>query len=120
MRGEERREKEKGRGEEGRGGSERGGRGKRRRVCGREEGEGKRRGGSRGEKELKRNTNPMCSLCWQSDRWYFIDDGPLFDTLEGAIDHYMLFPDGLPTILRYPVPPPASKPLPNPTRKVNR
>ena len=81
---------------------------------------GERRGGSGGEKELKRNTNPMCSLCRQSDRWYFIDDGPLFDTLEGAIDHYMLFPDGLPTILRYPVPPPASKPLPNPTRKVNR
>ena len=45
----------------------------------------------------------------QGDLWYFIDDGPLFDSLGAVIDHYMLFPDGLPTLLRYPVPPSGGK-----------
>ena len=41
----------------------------------------------------------------QSDRWYYIDDGPLFDSLSSCMDHYMMFADGLPTILRYPIDP---------------
>lgn len=41
----------------------------------------------------------------ESDRWYFIDDGPLFDSLPAVIEHYMLFTDGLPTLLRFSVPP---------------
>ena len=53
----------------------------------------------------------------QSDRWHFIDDGPLFDNLEGCIDHYMLFPDGLPTILRHAVSP-SGKAVATPSRKV--
>lgn len=44
-------------------------------------------------------------LLSQGDLWYFIDDGPLFDSLGAVIDHYMLFPDGLPTLLRFPVSP---------------
>ncbi len=43
------------------------------------------------------------TMYFQSDLWYFIDDGPLFDSLPAVIDHYMLFQDGLPTLLRYPV-----------------
>lgn len=38
--------------------------------------------------------------------WYFIDDGPLFDSLPAVVDHYMMFVDGLPTLLKCPVPPP--------------
>lgn len=45
----------------------------------------------------------VCFSPQQSDLWYFIDDGPLFDSLPAVIDHYMLFQDGLPTILRHPV-----------------
>lgn len=39
----------------------------------------------------------------ESDLWYFIDDGPLFDSLPAVMDHYMMFQDGLPTVLRHPV-----------------
>ena len=54
----------------------------------------------------------------QGDLWYFIDDGPLFDSLPAVIDHYMMFVDGLPTLLRYPVPIPGSS-RPNPNRAVS-
>jgi len=48
-----------------------------------------------------------CILCFpQSDRWFYIDDGPMFETLEQVIDHYSMFADGLPTVLTKPVPPP--------------
>ena len=54
----------------------------------------------------------------QGDLWYFIDDGPLFDSLPAVVDHYMLFVDGLPTLLRYPVPIPGSS-RPNPNKAVS-
>ena len=55
--------------------------------------------------------------CTQSDHWHFIDDGPLFDNLESCIDHYMIFPDGLPTMLRHPVSP-SGKSMATPVHKV--
>ena len=64
--------------------------------------------------------NQMCvkpTYPLQSDHWHFIDDGPLFDNLESCIDHYMLFPDGLPTRLRHPVSP-SGKSMTTPARKV--
>ena len=45
----------------------------------------------------------------ESDCWYFIDDGPLFDTLPAVVDHHTIFADGLPTTLLYPVPPSGKK-----------
>ena len=41
----------------------------------------------------------------QSDRWFYIDDGPMFKSLEQVIDHYSFFTDGLPTLLQQPVAP---------------
>lgn len=52
----------------------------------------------------------------ESDLWYFIDDGPLFDSLPAVVDHYMLFTDGLPTLLRFPVPAPGTRLPHNPGR----
>ena len=49
----------------------------------------------------------------QFDKWYFADDGPLFDSLSSFVEHYMMFADGLPTLLRYPVPPPGLKTRPH-------
>ena len=40
----------------------------------------------------------------QADRWYYIDDGPLFETLPHLIDHYRKHMDGLPVLLMEPVP----------------
>lgn len=40
----------------------------------------------------------------RADRWFYIDDGPLFETLPHLVDHYMQYADGLPTLLRFPVP----------------
>ncbi|XP_065056009.1 tyrosine-protein kinase HTK16-like [Rhopilema esculentum] len=41
----------------------------------------------------------------RADRWYYIDDGPLFETLPHAVDHYSTHMDGLPVLLREAVPP---------------
>ena len=50
----------------------------------------------------------ICS--WQCDRWFYIDDGPLFETLPHVIDHYSRCADGLPVLLKTPVPPDSSPP----------
>ena len=60
-----------------------------------------------------------CCTTLQGDLWYFIDDGPLFDSLPSVVDHYMLFPDGLPTLLRYPVSPMGTKMPANPNKPVS-
>ena len=54
----------------------------------------------------------MCDLfaLWQCDRWFYIDDGPLFETLPHVIDHYSRCADGLPVLLKTPVPPDSSPP----------
>lgn len=44
--------------------------------------------------------------------YYFIDSGPLHDTLEHVIDYYTLLSDGLPTVLQFPVPPKPKPKLP--------
>ncbi|KAL1464172.1 hypothetical protein WDU94_003844, partial [Cyamophila willieti] len=44
--------------------------------------------------------------------YYFIDDGPLLDSLEHVIDHYKARPDGLPTTLQIAAPPSPKPPLP--------
>lgn len=56
------------------------------------------------------------------DQWFYIDDGPMFETLEHIIEHYMRFSDGLPTCLKTPVRPQSHLPtsstsrfLPNPS-----
>eukprot|EP00794_Sanderia_malayensis_P011308 gene11308-12490_t len=41
----------------------------------------------------------------RADRWYYIDDGPLFETLPHLVDHYCTHMDGLPVLLRFPVAP---------------
>lgn len=41
----------------------------------------------------------------QADRWYYIDDGPLFETLPHLVDHYIKHMDGLPVLLMEPIPP---------------
>jgi len=40
----------------------------------------------------------------RADRWYYIDDGPLFETLPHLIDHYCKHMDGLPVLLQQSVP----------------
>jgi len=40
----------------------------------------------------------------RADRWLYIDDGPLFDTLPHLVDHYIKHSDGLPTILKEAIP----------------
>lgn len=44
--------------------------------------------------------------------FFFIDIGPYLDSLEHIIDHFMTWPDGLPTTLQVPVPPPPKPQLP--------
>lgn len=44
--------------------------------------------------------------------FYFIDDGPLLDSLEHVVEHYKQMPDGLPTILLVPLQPKPKPPLP--------
>ncbi|KAL0268767.1 UNVERIFIED_CONTAM: hypothetical protein PYX00_010583 [Menopon gallinae] len=44
--------------------------------------------------------------------FYFIDDGPLLDSLEHVIDHYSRMQDGLPTVLQIPIPPKPKPPVP--------
>lgn len=39
----------------------------------------------------------------RADRWFYIDDGPLFETLPHLVDHYIQYSDGLPTVLKKPV-----------------
>jgi len=46
------------------------------------------------------------------DKYYFIDNGPYLDSLEHLIQHYTLFPDGLPNKLEVPVSPAVIPPLP--------
>jgi tyrosine-protein kinase len=46
----------------------------------------------------------------RNDRVFYIDDGPCFTSLTRVIEHYMMFADGLPTKLLYPVPPLGSPP----------
>lgn len=40
----------------------------------------------------------------RADRYFFIDDGPLFDSLGHLIDHYMKYTDGLCILLKKPIP----------------
>ncbi|XP_026288164.1 tyrosine-protein kinase Shark [Frankliniella occidentalis] len=47
----------------------------------------------------------------KDNSYYFIDSGPLHNTIEHVIDYYTLLSDGLPTTLQFPVPP---KPKPKP------
>nr|XP_023011700.1 tyrosine-protein kinase shark [Leptinotarsa decemlineata] len=42
----------------------------------------------------------------------FIDDGPYLDSVEHIVEHYSMMPDGLPTVLRAPVPPKPKPPVP--------
>lgn len=42
----------------------------------------------------------------------FIDEGPYLTSLEHLVQHYSVFSDGLPTNLRYPVPPKPKPPIP--------
>ncbi|KAK6619535.1 hypothetical protein RUM43_012292 [Polyplax serrata] len=44
--------------------------------------------------------------------YYFIDDGPLLESLEHVIDYYSRMQDGLPTVLQIPVPPKPKPPVP--------
>lgn len=37
---------------------------------------------------------------FQGDRWFFIDDGPYFESLESLVDHHMKRPDGLVDVLK--------------------
>lgn len=45
-------------------------------------------------------------------KYLYIDEGPYMPSLEHLIQHYMHFSDGLPTNLRYAVPPTPKPPLP--------
>lgn len=47
----------------------------------------------------------------RSDRWFYIDDGPLFETLPHVIDHYSRCADGLPVLLQMAVPPDGNPPI---------
>lgn len=47
----------------------------------------------------------------RSDRWFYIDDGPLFETLPHVIDHYSRCADGLPVLLKMAVPPDGNPPV---------
>ncbi|KAH1023327.1 hypothetical protein HUJ04_012553 [Dendroctonus ponderosae] len=42
----------------------------------------------------------------EQGNFMFIDDGPLLNSLEHLVEHYSTLPDGLPTVLTHPVPPP--------------
>lgn len=44
-------------------------------------------------------------MCLRPDEAYYIDHGPLFASLPELVDYYVMFTDGLPALLRYPVPP---------------
>lgn len=44
--------------------------------------------------------------------YLYIDEGPYMHSLEHLVQHYMMFSDGLPTNLRYPVKPEPKPPLP--------
>ncbi|XP_018576100.1 tyrosine-protein kinase shark isoform X2 [Anoplophora glabripennis] len=46
------------------------------------------------------------------DGYLFIDDGPYLESLEHIVAHYSLMPDGLPTVLQFPVPPRPKPPVP--------
>ncbi|XP_057672099.1 tyrosine-protein kinase Shark [Diorhabda carinulata] len=46
------------------------------------------------------------------DGYLFIDDGPYLDSLEHIVEHYSLMPDGLPTVLQFPVRPKPKPPVP--------
>lgn len=47
----------------------------------------------------------------RSDRWFYIDDGPLFETLPHVIDHYSRCADGLPVLLKMALPPDGNPPV---------
>lgn len=47
----------------------------------------------------------------RSDRWFYIDDGPLFETLPHVIDYYSRCADGLPVLLKMAVPPDGNPPV---------
>lgn len=47
----------------------------------------------------------------RSDRWFYIDDGPLFETLPHVIDHYSRCADGLPVLLKMALPPDGNPPI---------
>ena len=51
------------------------------------------------------------SLLLKSDRWFYIDDGPLFETLPHIIDHYSRCADGLPVLLKMALPPDGNPPI---------
>ncbi|XP_054269206.1 tyrosine-protein kinase Shark [Macrosteles quadrilineatus] len=83
--------------------------------------------GSQDGAYLVRYSDHMCStvltVCYEQqiynypiqkkDRFYFIDDGPLLDSLEAVVEHYSRWgPDGLPTNLRWPIPPTPAPPVP--------
>ncbi|XP_050314326.1 tyrosine-protein kinase Shark [Anthonomus grandis grandis] len=55
----------------------------------------------------------------RKDNYYFIDDGPLLNSLEHLVDYYSTFADGLVTALTFPVPPPP-KPAAPPISTLNR
>lgn len=44
--------------------------------------------------------------------YLFIDDGPFLESLEQIIEYYSFIPDGLPTVLKVPVPPKPKPPVP--------
>ncbi|XP_066920050.1 tyrosine-protein kinase HTK16-like [Clytia hemisphaerica] len=47
----------------------------------------------------------------RADRWFYIDDGPLFETLPHLVDHYLQYADGLPCVIKIPVPSPENRNL---------
>lgn len=49
---------------------------------------------------------------FEQGNYFFIDDGPLFESMEHVIDYYSRMQDGLPTVLQSPVPPRPKPPLP--------
>ena len=51
------------------------------------------------------------SLLMKSDRWFYIDDGPLFETLPHVIDHYSRCADGLPVLLKMALPSDGNPPI---------
>ena len=55
--------------------------------------------------------NGYLILICQADRFFYIDDGPLFETLPHVIDHYSKSADGLPVLLKMAVPPTGHPPI---------
>lgn len=55
---------------------------------------------------------PYHFLISKQREFYFIDNGPLLDSLEHLVEHYSTTADGLPTILQVPVKPKPKPPLP--------